>query len=89
MIFIFGVLAALLLPALQSSGSTAHRNSCANNRRQIGLAFTAHTMAASSNVPIVLQGRGDDRLVFIGIVALAGIGVKLLTPWPNWVSFQR
>jgi prepilin-type N-terminal cleavage/methylation domain-containing protein len=44
-IFIIGVLAALLLPAIQSSRSSAHRNSCANNLRQIGLAFANHHSA--------------------------------------------
>jgi prepilin-type N-terminal cleavage/methylation domain-containing protein/prepilin-type processing-associated H-X9-DG protein len=44
-IFIIGVLAALLLPAVQSARSAAHRSSCANNLRQIGLAFSAHYSA--------------------------------------------
>jgi type II secretory pathway pseudopilin PulG len=47
-IFVFGVLAALLLPAIQSSRSTAHRDSCGNNLRQMGLAFAAHHCAISA-----------------------------------------
>ena len=47
---IIGMIAALLLPAVQSAREASRRARCANNIRQLGLAFEGH-VAALGNYP--------------------------------------
>jgi prepilin-type N-terminal cleavage/methylation domain-containing protein len=50
-IAIIGILAALLLPALSAAKEQAHRTTCLNNERQLGLAW--HLYAADNNDKLV------------------------------------
>ena len=49
-ISVIGILAALILPAVQAARESARRMSCANNMRQIGIAMYAH-QTAKKNLP--------------------------------------
>ena len=50
-IAIIGILAAILLPALSRAREAARRASCANNLRQMGLAFLMYAQENGAKFP--------------------------------------
>ena len=65
MIAIFGVLVAILLPAIQSAREAARRAQCSNNLKQVGLALTMHDEALGQFPPARIEYRQGDPAVFI------------------------
>ena len=56
-IFIIGILAALLIPAVMGARESARRLSCANNLKQIGLALNSY-VSAHNLLPPLNSGNG-------------------------------
>ena len=55
-IAIIGILAALLLPALSRAMEAAHRGSCSNNLRQLGMAMQMYSSESGGKFPRLQNG---------------------------------
>jgi prepilin-type N-terminal cleavage/methylation domain-containing protein/prepilin-type processing-associated H-X9-DG protein len=66
-IAVIGVLAALLLPAIQSARETSRRASCANNLRQLGIAASAYLESKKEFPPGIEQWYFNSAVSHRGI----------------------
>ena len=68
---IVGLLAALLLPAIQSSRESARRTQCASQLHQLGIAATSHAAAKGDFPPGVRQWFFSSAVTYRGISLFA------------------
>jgi prepilin-type N-terminal cleavage/methylation domain-containing protein len=65
-IAIIAILAALLLPALAAAKEKAHRASCQNTLRQLGLAVTMYGGDNQERVPTGIRDNGAEHTLWVG-----------------------
>ncbi|MEQ8790542.1 MAG: DUF1559 domain-containing protein [Pirellulaceae bacterium] len=64
-IAIIGVLAAMLLPAVQAAREAANRSACKNNLKQLALGVQNHHDQRGDNVPLALFSEGMSWAILI------------------------
>ncbi|MBA3683911.1 MAG: DUF1559 domain-containing protein [Planctomycetes bacterium] len=85
-ISIIAILAALLLPSITLAGAAARQMSCANNQRQIGVAFLAYADDWEQQTPYHLVGPsngvswtwGETLAKFMGWKGTSGVPNQIL-----------
>src|ERR1700732_4476358 len=70
---IIGLLAALLLPAVQAARESARATQCFNNMRQLGIAFHNYHDAHSCLPPAVVWNGGPGEPLGGGLVSVSPI----------------
>ena len=68
---VIGILAACLLPAVAGTRGQAHRLTCANNLKQVGVAFRTWSAAHNGSMPMQVPERQVGRLRNVSIRILS------------------
>ena len=83
---IIAMLAALLLPAMQSALEGGRRAMCLSNNRQMGTAFYSYALEHDETLPLATNDLGPPPLTWDHLIA-AAIGMPEL-PYPDDVRSQ-
>ena len=82
---ILAILAASLLPALARTRSSAQRIQCANNLKQVGLAFRTWAIDNDGNMPMAVSGQMGGARDSVGFNTHgAGLNTRRRLPASSW-----